>query len=145
MQRTVNSKKVMQSLVLAMSMGMIFAYSASARQGFGNNAPCQMQMTQLDPVAQKAREAFFSETVELRKQMAQKRAEMRVMMNAQTADTAQASLLAGELFDLREQLRTIAQEKGLPPQIGMGGRGNFNHGAGGKGRGFGGQKPAAEL
>lgn len=135
MQRTVTTKKVMLSLVLAMSIGMIFAYSASARQGYGKNTPCQMQMTQVDPVTQKAREAFFNETVELRKQMAQKRAAMRAIMRAETPDPTQASTLAGELFDLREQLRIVAQSKGLPAQLGMGGRG-CNSGAGGPGRGF---------
>lgn len=62
----------------------------------------------------KNRDSFLLETKELRKNMMMKRATMRAMMHAANPDPAKISSLAGEIFDLREQLRTKARAKGLP-------------------------------
>ena len=65
--------------------------------------------------------AFLASTVELRKQIAEKQAVQRAIMAADTPDTTQAGKVAGELFELREQLRAKAQAAGLPyPMLGMG-------------------------
>jgi zinc resistance-associated protein len=82
--------------------------------------PMQMQGQQMDEATMKARDAFLTETVDLRKSMAQKRAEQRAVMNSTTPDPARAAKIAGELFDLREQLRNKAQAAGLPPGMMMG-------------------------
>ena len=69
----------------------------------------------------KAHDKFLAETVELRKQVTEKQAVMRAIMQADTPDTTQAGQVAGELFELREKLRAKAQEAGLPfPMMGMG-------------------------
>ncbi len=93
--------------------------SPGAMKGPGPQGPCPMQSGQLDAETVKARDTFLTETTELRKGMAEKRAAMRALMNSNTPDQAQASKLAGELFDLREQIRTKAQAAGLPPQMMM--------------------------
>ena len=81
--------------------------------GFQN--PCSGQGQQFfDEATLKAHNTFLSETTELRKNMAQKRAAKRAVMSSTTPDPEKASQLAGELFDLREQLRTKARAAGLP-------------------------------
>ena len=62
----------------------------------------------------KARDAFLMDTKKLRKDVAIKRAVMRAMMHSTNPDPVKVSSLAGEIFDLREQLRTKAEAKGLP-------------------------------
>lgn len=75
---------------------------------------------------------FLQETTTLRKQMAVKQAEKRSMMRSSQVDSAKVAQLTGEIFDLREQLRTKAQENGLPMGMMGGGMGR------GKGMGMGG-------
>ena len=89
-------------------------------KGPGLKHPCPMQGEQLNPETIKARDAFLAETTELRKQMAEKRAAMRALMKGTNPDQEQASKLAGEIFDLREQIRPKAQAAGLPPRMMMG-------------------------
>jgi len=72
-------------------------------------------------------DAFLQDTKELRKNMMVKRAEMRAVMQATNPDSERVAVLAGELFDLREQLRMQAMEKGLPGHAFMGSMG-MNHG-----------------
>ena len=74
---------------------------------------------------QKTHDKFLAETVDLRKQMAEKHAVMRAQMNAGTPDTAKVSQLAGELFELREKLRVKAQATGLPMPMLMMGQGDM--------------------
>ena len=88
--------------------------------GPGYQKPCYMQEQQLDEETIKARDALLSETVELRKKMAQKRAEKRALMKSDNPDPAKAAALAGEIFDIREQLRTKATAAGVPMQMLMG-------------------------
>lgn len=83
-------------------------------RGSGYQHPCAGQGQQFDEATLKARDTFLAETTELRKQMAEKRAEKRAVMRSTTPDPEKASQLAGELFDLREQLRTKAMAAGLP-------------------------------
>lgn len=89
-----------------------------AMKGPSSQHPCTGQ--QLDKETIKARNTFLSETTELRKSMAEKRAAMRALMNNNSPDPEKASKLAGELFDLREKLRTQAQAAGLPAHMMMG-------------------------
>ncbi|HER63562.1 MAG TPA: periplasmic heavy metal sensor [Desulfobacteraceae bacterium] len=83
------------------------------------------------------RKAFLGETVELRKQIEIKKAEKHALMRGDNPDAKRVAQLTGELFDLREQLHTKAQEQGLG-DVGFG-RGQ-GRGCGGPGpRGFQGQ------
>lgn len=68
---------------------------------------------QLDDKSIEARDAFLSETVELRKGIATKKAEKIAIMRGENPDAKRVAQLTGEMFDLREQLQSKAQEKGL--------------------------------
>lgn len=126
MEQSTSKKKIVLAAILTSGLALAITQSAVAQpgyQGYRGQQPCQMQM---DPVAQKARNKFLNETVETRKQLAEKNAAMRGLMNAGTPDTVQASQIAGELFELRETLRLKAQETGMPlPMLmmGQGGKG----------------------
>ncbi len=99
-----------------------------AMKGPGAQQPCPMQNQmmgmqgmqlmqggpQMSEEMMKARDAFLSETTALRKNIAEKQAAKRALMRGATPDPDKAAALAGELFDLREQLRTKAQAAGLP-------------------------------
>lgn len=96
------------------------------------------RMMQLDPAMQKAHEKFLAETSGLRKQQMEKHAQMRAIMQSSQPDDAKAARIAGEMFDIQEQIRAKAVANGLP--TGMmgsgfgGGRGMMGMmGAGGMG------------
>ncbi len=72
-----------------------------------------MGCPQVDDKTMAARQKFLDETVDLRKKMVKSRARMRALMSAANPDPAKVSALAGEIFDLREQLRVKARENGL--------------------------------
>lgn len=126
MEQSTSKKKIVLAAILTSGLALAITQSAIAQpgyKGYHGQQPCQMQM---DPVAQKARDKFLNETVETRKQLAEKNAVMQSLMHAGTPDTAKASQIAGELFELRETLRLKAQETGLPlPMLmmGQGGKG----------------------
>ncbi len=72
-----------------------------------------------------ARDAFFEETKELRRTLMMKRSEMKALMHSTSPDPEQVSALAGELFDLKEQMRDKARKSGLPgPAMGAMGMGH---------------------
>ena len=119
--------------------GMSYAAGGWGKRG-GNNYNCPMvqsgQFVQVDPALQEKRDAFLTETQEIRKEIVMKQAEKRALLRGDNPDPAVVSQLTGELFDLRTSLREKATEAGLPAMIGpMAGRGG--PGAGMKGRGFG--------
>lgn len=74
---------------------------------------------QMDPAMMKLHEKFLNETVAIRKEMVQKNAVMRALLDAEIPDATKVSQVAGELFDLREKLRVKANEMGVP-MMGMG-------------------------
>jgi zinc resistance-associated protein len=128
------TKKMVITAALATAVGLAGLQTATASPdaaGPGMQHPCPMQQgakmgkgmgmnKKLDPEMVKARNAFLGETREIRKALAEKRAAMRALMRGDNPDQAQASKLAGEMFDLREQMRTKAAEAGLPPHMMMG-------------------------
>ncbi len=69
---------------------------------------------QMSEEMMKARDAFLSETTTLRKNVAEKQAARRALMMGTSPDPDKAAAIAGELFDLREQLRIKARAAGLP-------------------------------
>ena len=101
--------------------------------GYGGDCPygCYgANMQQLDEATIAKHEAFRADTVELRKQMAMKRAEKRALMNSQNPDPAAVAQVEGELFDLRTQMQAKAKEAGV---VMMGGQGRGWGGKGGHG------------
>lgn len=123
MKMTTTSKKLALAAILTSGLTLAISQSVLAQPDQGadswkGQAPCSQN---LDPAMQKARDKFLADTVELRKQMAEKHAVMRAIMKAGTPDTVKAGQVAGELFDLSEQLRAKAKEAGLPyPMMGFG-------------------------
>jgi len=106
-------------------------------QGMGSS-PCQ-NYQMLDEAAQEKVSAFREATIELRKEIAMKRAEKRALMQAQTPDAATVAKVEGELFDLRSEMQKKAQEAGMPMMgagMGMGMHG-FHGRGGGRGQGYG--------
>lgn len=129
MELTTSKKKIMLATILTTSIALAISQAALAQpadagvQGDKGAPLCQPQM---DPATQKARDKFLTETVELRKQLAEKNAAMQAVLNAGTPDTDKASKLAGELFEVREKLRVKAQESGLPMPMLMMGHGDMS-------------------
>lgn len=68
---------------------------------------------QLSEETRKTHDKFLGETVQLRKELAVKRAEKRALMTSENPDSKRVAQLTGELFDLREQMKSKAQELGL--------------------------------
>ena len=101
----------------------------------------QMLSQQLDPAVKEKLDKFFTDTQDIRKEMAVKRAEQRAMLRTDNPDPAAAGKLAGELFDLRTTIRQKADEAGVSAYLGpmkgpRGGR-DFGPGYRGMGRGHG--------
>ncbi|HBH28643.1 MAG TPA: hypothetical protein DDX99_07330 [Desulfofustis sp.] len=104
---------------------------AIARGNYGGQGgPGCMQR---DPAVVEKLDAFFQENAELRKQMAMKRTEYKAVMSADNPDPAVAAALAGELFDLRTDLRAKADEAGVAQYLPGPGGGGFGRGKGGEG------------
>ena len=138
MELTTSTKKMALAAILSSGLTLAISQAALAQPGQpgvpagkGMGMGMGPGMQQLDPATQKAHDNFLADTVELRKQVAEKQAVLRSLMNAGTADTTKIGQLSSELFTLREQLRAKAQEAGLPYPMGMGcgmGMGMGRHG-----------------
>ena len=123
MSKTSRTKKIIIAATVTTALvftGLQVATAGHGAKGTGSKHPCAMQGQQLDEATIKARDTFLSETVDLRKSMAEKRGAKMALMNSTNPDPEKASKLAGELFDLREQLRAKAKAAGLPAQMMMG-------------------------
>ena len=93
----------------------------------------------------KARDKFFTETEQLRKDLTAKHAEQAALMHGDNPDPAKVAQLSREIFDLRTQLQKKADEAGFSAGYGRGyqrgGRG-FGPGYGpGSGPGYGTYRP----
>jgi zinc resistance-associated protein len=134
-------KKTIMAAVLV--TGIVAAGAASAnwgqRGGWGNNGyancPCGqagVAVQQVDPAIQEKMDQFFTDTQDLRKQMAVKQAEKAALLRSDNPDPAAVAALTGELFDLRAEMREKAETAGVEQYFGpRGGRGMM--GAGGNG------------
>ena len=125
MELTTSTKKIALAAILSSGLALAISQAALAQPGqpgvpAGKGMGMGPGMLQMDPATQKAHDKFLADTVELRKQVAEKQAVLRAQMNAATPDTTKVGQLSGELFTLREQLRVKAQEAGLPYPMGMG-------------------------
>jgi len=120
MKMTTTKKKIMLAAILTSGLTLAISQAALAEpnqpvqsgpQDKPAGQPCQYQM---NTEMQKIRDKFLNDTVAIRKEIAEKNAVMRALLNAGTPDTVKASQLAGELFELREKLRGKARETGMP-------------------------------
>jgi len=132
MNMTLPTKKIMLAAILTSGLTLAISQAAMAEsaqpaqpgpQGKPDAPPSQYQMT---TEMQKIHDKFMNDTVAIRKELAEKNAVMRALMNAGTPDTVKASQVAGELFELREKLRAKAKEAGLPMPMLMMGHGGFD-------------------
>ncbi len=124
MERTISKKKIILAAILSSGLALAISQSALAEPAAQPDAQTKQvatqQMHRMDPDMQKAREKFLGDTVAIRKQLVEKAATMEALSKAQNPDATKISQLAGEVFDLREQLRVKAKEAGMPMGIGMG-------------------------
>jgi zinc resistance-associated protein len=96
---------------------------------------CQGQGQQaMDPETQEKHDAFMAATVELRKELAVKRAEKRAVMLSVNPDPDQAAQLTRDLLELRGQMMAQAEEAGVDFVPGKG-CANGRGGQGAMGRG----------
>jgi len=152
MQRNIKTRKIVLGVALISAVALAGLHTAGARPWgsgpYGDGPPCDQcgsgygygyqQRQQLDEKTTEARDKFFKETVAVRKEIATKRAEKFALMNNENPDAKRVAELTAELFDLREQLHTKAQEAGLDDFAGRG----FGFGDGpGYGRGCNGPGP----
>lgn len=132
-------KKVLLIAAMAAALAFTGLQQVSARgwgggQGMGGY-PCPLNAQSyqmLDEASQAKVDSFREATVELRRKIAMKRAEKRALMRAETPDAAAVAEVEGELFDMRGEMRSKAQEEGMPM---MGMRG-FQGRGGGQGYGM---------
>lgn len=140
-----------KALIAVMVAGLAFTglQQASARGwgggygggGYGFNGPCAgygLNYQQLDEATRDKLDVFRAETVELRKQIAMKRAEKRALMSSETPDPAAVARVEGELFDLRTTMQQKASDAGIPM---MGGPRGMRSMGGGRGPGGGRMMP----
>lgn len=118
MELSISSKKIMLATILTSGIALAISQAALSQPQpapeKGQGKPDVTSSRQhRDPAMQEAREKFLADTVAIRKQLAEKNAAMRVLLNAGTPDTDKASQLAGDLFELREKLRAQAIAAGL--------------------------------
>lgn len=130
-----------KAIILALAAGLCFAglqqvsargYGGGNGGGYNENCPCAgygQNYQQMDEATRSKVDAFRADTIELRKQMAMKRAEKRALMSAAEPDPTAVAKVEGELFDLRTEIHSKATEAGVPMMQGAQGM----RGWGGKG------------
>jgi len=127
MKNLKKNKKLTLALVLVTSITLVGTISAFAHQNFGHgpyggnfNQGCYQN--NLDEKTIEARNKLINETTEIRKQLTIKQSELRALMRSDNPDSKEAGRIAGEVFDLKEQLRAKAEKSdigGIGP-MGMG-------------------------
>ena len=119
------------TLAAVATLGLAAVHDADAR-GAGGNGPgwgcggnCVTAGGQVDEKTVAARDKFFKETKELRKELVSKRAELGALMHQDNPDAKVVGQLSGELFDLQSTLSEKAEAAGIneggPPCGGFGG------------------------
>ena len=119
--RTMTRTTLMALTVAIITFTGVQAGLASPGEGNGPGYHAKMMgASRMDTKASAARDKFLDQTVDLRRKMVENRARMRALMRSSNPDPDQVAKLAGEIFDLREQLRAKARENGLPGMGPMG-------------------------
>ena len=118
----------MKKLLLFISfliMGLLLAVQYSAAdKGAGCGQACTgqkgqgLQQQALTPEAEKKYEEFMQETVELRKELAEKMAEYQSLMASTNPDPSKGAMLTEEYYQLRDVLTQKARLAGIAPQRG---------------------------
>ena len=118
----------MKKLLLFISfliMGLLLAVQYSAAdKGAGCGQACTgqkgqgLQQQALTPEAKKKYEKFMQETVELRKELAEKMAEYQSLMASTNPDPSKGAMLTEEYYQLRDVLTQKARLAGIAPQRG---------------------------
>jgi len=105
-------------------MGLLLAvqYSA-AKNGPGCGQACTGskglgQQQALTPEAEKKYEKFMQETVELRKELAEKMSEYQSLMASTNPDPSKGAMLTEEYYQLRDVLTQKARQAGIAPKRG---------------------------
>jgi len=95
----------------------------------------QMQYNQVDPATQEKLDKFFTDTQDIRKEIAVKQAERTALLRGENPDPGAAGKIAGEIFDLRTSMHQKAEEAGVTAYLGPknGQRGGRNAIGGGPG------------
>ena len=106
-------------------MGLLLAVQYSAA---GNGAGCGQacagqkgmgqQQQALTPEAEKKYEQFLQDTVELRKELAEKMAEYQSLMASTNPDPSKGAMLTEEYYQLRDVLTQKARLAGIAPKRG---------------------------
>ncbi len=114
--------KIALLLFVAAALSLTGIQTVAASPGKDGKMPCptMKQDCGMSADMMKARDAFLQDSKDLRKSMMVKRSEMRAMMQGTNPNPEKVGVLAGEIFDLREQLRTKAIANGLPGRGFMG-------------------------
>ena len=132
MEMTSTKKKLMLAAIL--TSGLTFAISQAALADQQTDTTDKQAETPyqafMKPEMRKAHEKFLDDTVAIRKELAEKNAVLRALMQAGTPDTVKASQMAGEVFELREKLRVKAREAGLSMPMGYGNTSGYCDGYG---------------
>ncbi len=113
-RKSISKIPILLFVVGAISLAGIQTVAASPDKGAKIPCPTMKQNCRMSEDMLKARDAFLQDSKELRKSMMVKRAEMRAMMQGTNPDPEKVADLAGEIFDIREQLRAKAVASGLP-------------------------------
>ncbi len=98
----------------AISLAGIQTVAASPDKDGKMPCPTMKQNCGMSAEMMKAKDAFLQDSRDLRKSMMVKRSEMRAMMQGTNPNPEKVAALAGEIFDIREQLRAKAIANGLP-------------------------------
>jgi hypothetical protein len=129
-------KKFAVLLAGLMVVGMLttgaWSYDGTGHPGAG---PGPAKAQELTAEQKAAFTKFLTETKDLRRELAGKRAELRALQAQTAPDVKATGALAREIFDLDEKIDKKAEELGLPPMgpggcMGGGGMGCMGGGGG---------------
>ena len=110
-------------LIVAAALSAAAPLSAAGRNDsirqviVSRSEPLSSPAMRLDTKSQAIKDKFLTDTVQTRRLLAGKLAALRAVYSVGPGDTATASRLGEEIFDLREQLRVKAQATGMSPAL----------------------------
>ncbi|MDF1615287.1 hypothetical protein [Desulfurivibrio dismutans] len=113
-------KKVICGFALVAAIAVVGVQNVEARMGAGPAMGGGVGIG-LDEETLKARQQFYDETVELRRQIVSHQTALQAVLAGQNPDPEKAATLSQELFDLRTEKHLKAREQGIDlPGKGMG-------------------------
>ena len=130
MRKTKNTLTVI-GIVLAIALvgGWAFAHGPGGKRGHGETGCCGGSYSNLSPEQkeklQAQKQKFYEDTAELRRELSQKRRELRDLWRDPNADTEKIRAKQKELFELQRRLQERALEhklaiRELLPEEGIG-------------------------